>query len=65
MSDERPAESNATVTEWGVRYPSGAVESYGSNESEARRFAFATTALRPDLPTMVVRQVVTAWEVVE
>lgn len=53
------------VVEWGVQYPSGAVESYGTDEAEARRFALATTSLRPDLPTLVVRQVVTPWKVSE
>ena len=52
----------ALPADWGVRYPSGSVESYGDNEYAARRFAIATTALRPDLPTLVVRRVVTPWE---
>lgn len=55
----------ALGSEWGVRYPSGRVESYGDNEHDARRFAITTSALRPDLPTLVVRQTVTPWEVVE
>jgi hypothetical protein len=50
-----------TEIEWGVRFPSGAVQSYGANEDEARRFALATSSLRPDLPTLVVRQVVRPW----
>jgi hypothetical protein len=54
----------ALPSEWGVRYPSGAVESYGDDEHRARRFALATTNLRPDLPTLVVRKVVTPWECV-
>ncbi len=49
-------------TEWGVRFPAGTVEAFPS-EAEARRFAICTTNLRPDLPTLVVRKVVTAWEV--
>lgn len=53
------------TVEWGVRYPSGAVESYVENEAGARRFALATDDLRPDLPTLVVRKVVTPWEVVD
>lgn len=49
-------------TEWGVRFPAGTVEVF-PDEAEARRFAICTTNLRPDLPTLVVRKVVTDWEV--
>lgn len=51
--------------EWGVKFPAGNTQSYGTNKAEARRFAVATTALRPDLPTLVVRKVrhlVRDWE---
>lgn len=54
---------SSLLTEWGVRFPSGSVQSYGADEREARRFAIATTALCPDLPTLVVRQIATPWEV--
>jgi len=57
-----PTPEGSLAVEWGVRYPSGAVESYGDDEAAARRYALATTSLRPDLPTLVVRQVVTPWE---
>lgn len=53
---------STTKTEWGVRFPAGTVEAFPS-EAEARRFAICTTGLRPDLPTLVVRKVVTDWEI--
>lgn len=47
--------------EWGIRFPSGAVQ-VATDEAEARRYAFASAALRPDLPALVVRKVVSDWE---
>lgn len=51
----------ATEQEWGVRFPSGNVQSYGADETRARRFSLNANGLRPDLPTLVVRKAVTAW----
>lgn len=53
-------EREGMVAEWGVRFPSGTVEVMAS-ESEARRFGLNANGLRPDLPTTVVRHVVTDW----
>lgn len=58
----RAPEVSENRTEWGVRFPAGTVEVF-PDEAEARRFAICTTNLRPDLPTLVVRKVVTDWEV--
>jgi hypothetical protein len=50
--------------EYGVRFPSGAVQVMESKE-RALRFSLNCNGLRPDLPTAVVRQVVTEWEEVK
>lgn len=50
-------------SEYGVRFPSGAVQELP--EDEARRASLAYNRLRPDLPTFVVRKSVSDWEVPE
>lgn len=65
LAEELTALVDSHQVEWGVKYPSGAVQSYGQDKVSALRFSFAATALRPDLPALVVRKVVTPWEVTE
>ena len=52
------------MNEWGVRFPGGSVEVF-PDEASARRYSLNLNGLRSDLPTAVVRQIVTGWTEVE